>query len=1052
MNTVNIQQLVDLQNLLLNENNSVDEWIKIFGSEENTKAELINEIVDDLTKRGYSGDTNDFNSMYWFARGVTSQPMRSEEFKTELKNSYEAVKGRQHELVNRTMKELNRTPTNWYIDFEQFSNEGKKLLFPELKSFFEEEIASLPIIDMYKIQFKVNNEWRTKPLKPEVWNKLMENFTLNNFIFDMDEKPPEYFYEHGGEEFPTWSLFSAIKFSRYHKHEGNNDVGGSFFRYLVNNCPKRVVDYLKRLQIFDSLTVNMKGKNVQRRELEDCCFVYAFQQTGQYDEKTLNQIRLRIQNRYLSQSSINQLCEEFKIQLRITYIDEESNTKNKKRTIVSKKNNKSKPFMGISNAAPNRTHQMNIFEKHYFLEETTPFSTYYIKHLKDEPEERYNMEFNTYHYIKARTFIKASNLVRELFKQGFFKPITFGEHYILNTVFYNEVDADIKNINLDFDKEYCTKLIAPVSYKIDNLKGFRVKNDTTYWYADFEADVSGQIHKPFMWVLQSRYGKIIEEFRGNDCAKDLLEYLPDEAVIYFHNLAYDISIRKSIIKGTKTMKADIKYSGKTLHFKDSLPILSCKLSQLPSMFNIKGIQKEIFPYKYYTLDRLKKNVGIINEAGLNEDKAWTDADYDLFKANIDKIPGCRISDTEFDMWKYASFYCQQDVTILRLGFNQFREGFIQDFHIDPFKFVSISSLANEVFNQRVYYNHNLHMIGGVVRKFCSHAVYGGRCMTAYNKKWHTTKPLSDFDAVSLYPSAMARLYTVEGIPEVIKPEQLNLDFLSKQGAYIVEIKIIKVNKHYTFPLHNVCAFMCLLYFPLIVRKTHEGLNLNDDNLAPGETVTMVVDNITLEDLIEFQKIEFEFIRGYYWSGKRDYTIQNEIRNIFNKRIEYKKQKNPLQNLYKLIMNSTYGKTIMRPVEKDYKYFREGDELNKFWNKNYFKIIDDIKIEGSDIHAVRTLKPIDKHFNFSLLGIQVLSMSKRIMNEVMCLAFDLGCHIYYQDTDSFMIERVELPLLQKQFNKKYNRELIGSNLGQFHCDFPSINNHDKTMFIIIFSKF
>ena len=142
------------------------------------------------------------------------------------------------------------------------------------------------------------------------------------------------------------------------------------------------------------------------------------------------------------------------------------------------------------------------------------------------------------------------------------------------------------------------------------------------------------------------------------------------------------------------------------------------------------------------------------------------------------------------------------------------------------------------------------------------------------------------------------------------------------------------------------------------------------------------------------------------------------------------------------MNSTYGKTIMRPVEKDYKYFREGDELNKFWSKNYLKIAEDIKIEGSDLHAVRTIKPIDKHFNFSLLGIQVLSMSKRIMNEVMCLAFDLGCHIYYQDTDSFMIERDELPMLQKEFNKKYNRELIGSNLGQFHCDFPSINNHDE----------
>ena len=81
---------------------------------------------------------------------------------------------------------------------------------------------------------------------------------------------------------------------------------------------------------------------------------------------------------------------------------------------------------------------------------------------------------------------------------------------------------------------------------------------------------------------------------------------------------------------------------------------------------------------------------------------------------------------------------------------------------------------------------------------------------------------------------------------------------------------------------------------------------------------------------------------------------------------------------------------MRPIEKDYKYFREGDELNKLWNKNYFKIAE----EGSDLHVVRTLKPIDKHFNFSLLGIQVFSMSKRIMNEVMCLAFDIGCHICY----------------------------------------------------------
>lgn len=147
------------------------------------------------------------------------------------------------------------------------------------------------------------------------------------------------------------------------------------------------------------------------------------------------------------------------------------------------------------------------------------------------------------------------------------------------------------------------------------------------------------------------------------------------------------------------------------------------------------------------------------------------------------------------------------------------------------------------------------------------------------------------------------------------------------------------------------------------------------------------------------------------------------------------------------MNSCYGKTIERPVEKDYKYIREGDELERFWKKNYNKIVDDVKIENSTCHAVKTLKPIDKHFNFSLLGIQVLSMSKRIMNEVMCLAFDLGCRIYYQDTDSFMIEKDDLDRLEKEFNIKFNRPLIGSNLGQFHCDFPSIKNHNEMPYSI-----
>ena len=984
-------------------------------------------------------------------------------------------KDNQENLVDEIMNSLEMSPFNWEINFEQLTNEGRKLLFPQLKQFFNDYIDNIDIISQYKLQFKVNGEWHSKAFTPEIYRKLMENLTEQNFIFDLDNRPPEYFYERGNDELPEWSLFTAIKFSKLKQTDANNDRGGTFFRYLTNNVPKVVVDYLARLQIFDTLmskTVNKKDKvkYTQRKELNDCCFVYALQQTGEYTEEELNQIRLRINTRYLTHSSIEKLCQEFKIHLKIIYIDENANTKNKKQqTIKRAKGQKSKNYLGLSELEAKHKHIFNLFEKHYFIEEKTPFTSYYIEHMDELSEDDYNKIFNkTKNKMvvdnKPARFITSSNLVRSLFKSNHFKPITYGQASILSTVFYNEINKD-SDFPLEYDDEFCTQLIAPVKRSIKESGALRrnaePKTPRTIWYCDFECDVSGKIHKPFMCCLQSFNGKINKTFIGEDCNIQLLKFLPDNSVVYFHNLAYDIrmiaqyGINKSIIKGTKVMKGDIKYENKNIHLKDSLPILSCKLSQLPQMFNIPDIQKEIFPYKYYTFDRLRENHGKINEAGLMEDKIWTDKDYKLFNENIDKIPGCRIEgpkvgtcasgfktlpgsenhENHFDMWKYAEFYCQQDVRILRLGFNEFRKGFLKDFNIDPFDYISISSLANEVFNQRVYYpNKNLYKLGGHVRQFCARAVYGGRCMCAYNKKWHVKKQLCDFDAVSLYPSAMARLYTVEGKPKVIEPEQLNLDFLSKQSAYIVEIVITKVNKH--------------LAFPLIVRKVG-GLNLNDDNIT--EPIKMTVDNITLEDLIEFQKIEFEFVKGYYWSGNRDYTIQKEIRNIFNKRLQYKKEKNPLQQLYKLIMNSCYGKTIERPVEKDYKYINEGEKFDNYWQKNYDKIVDDIKLYSSEtsniIHAIKTMRPIDKHFNFSLLGIQVLSMSKRIMNEVMCLAFDLGCHIYYQDTDSMHIEVDDLPKLVNAYKEKYNRDLIGENLGQFHSDFTSDTGRSDVQYAV-----
>jgi hypothetical protein len=167
-------------------------------------------------------------------------------------------------------------------------------------------------------------------------------------------------------------------------------------------------------------------------------------------------------------------------------------------------------------------------------------------------------------------------------------------------------------------------------------------------------------------------------------------------------------------------------------------------------------------------------------------------------------------------------------------------------------------------------------------------------------------------------------------------------------------------------------------------------------------------------------------------------MQELITSIFNMRLEYKAQKNPMQARYKLIMNSAYGKSIQKPIESDYKFKRENKDYDNFIYRHYHSIIEDVTIQDSTIHSIKEVKPIDKYFNFTLLGIQILSMSKRIMTEVMCLAYDIGCRIYSQDTESMHIETADVPRLKEAFIGTYHRDLVGTSLGQFHDDFEPIN--------------
>lgn len=489
-----------------------------------------------------------------------------------------------------------------------------------------------------------------------------------------------------------------------------------------------------------------------------------------------------------------------------------------------------------------------------------------------------------------------------------------------------------------------------------------------------------------MICFSNEDGSIEKTFKGPKCSEEFLQYMSNQQnpKIYFHNLAYDFSfLAKYGIHGKAIQKSQnrkyrlhIPYNSSEIELRDSVALIPAKLKNFSKMFNLKG-EKEAFPYKYYTLDRLKNNIGNIDTAL----KFIYISDRSHFIPNIDKVPNCRLNDEEFDMYRYCEFYCMQDVRLLRDGFKVFRQSFLKEFGIDVYDVVSAPALAFKVLEQNVLAkNPEIKCYSGKVNDYIRKAIYGGRCMSAFNKAWNLMMNICDFDARSLYPSAMSIMSLPLGAPKVLKSDQCNYNFLQLQDAYIVTIKITKVGLHRAFPL--------------IPQRTNTGVEWNDNITHP---IILTIDDVMLEDFIEFQHIEFEVLRGYYWNEGLDTSIQTLYKWIYTQRRRYKAEKNPIESIYKLIMNSSYGKTIQKDIDTKTKYMND-DEARKFLNTNWNLIIEDSCLSNSDIHQIKYRKSAVFQFTYSLIGIKTLSMSKRIMNRVMCLVEDMGYLIFYQDTD------------------------------------------------------
>jgi len=817
------------------------------------------------------------------------------------------------------------------------------------------------------------------------------------------EEEPDIYNDSKSEI--TYRLLTAryITINTFNKTNRYINTEGAFFPYYLKD---NINIDLNELQIYK------KECEDKQRNLDNCLF-FALKQYGIPNEK-LEAIKDMIKLKNIPLTDLKKVCDKLKIGIKLWRIRKDN--ENTRKEIYG---NQYDIIVDIA-----------FIENHYFLVKDTTYTSYSIKNYDLVKElDNFNMIYNKLGNKSNNRFINTFDLVSLMIenKDYFFEKIDAGninryDEIYLNNLKENTFESleytEIDYREIDFDK---TKIEPDLE----------VNEKTRIVYFDFETGKikrrvycnkeKGYITKtfvePFLCCTIDNYG-IKRSFVGVNCAYDMLCSLPKDSILVAHNAQFDYNFLtkylwkcNEICNGSTLISFTGYFGNNKVQIKDSLKLIPMKLSEFPKAFGLTFV-KEYMPYDLYTGDNINLRY-IEYDAVL--DYISNDNDKEIFDENIKKWD--LVKDDKVDMIEYARKYCEIDVELLKKGYEIFRGMVINHFNIDVNKVLTIPSLADKYFIIQGCYD-DVYEISGQPRQFIQKCIVGGRTMCCNNEKIILENVvLNDFDAVSLYPSAMDRIEGfLKGLPKVIT----NLDYnaIKDYDGYFVQIKIKNIGIKRKFAL---CSYI----------DNDKGVR-NFTNDLIGEII--YIDKTGLEDLIRFQDIDFEIIKGYYFDEGFNDKINEVIKYIFNKRKQLKKEGNNAELIYKLIMNSAYGKTIQKSHDTDTKIFDNREDFEKYLSKNYNKVKSWIPYDDGKKFKVSVGSTMTNHFNRCHIGCQILSMSKRIMNEVICLAEDNGLNIYYQDTDSIHIEDKDIKVLSELFKNKYNRELIGKDLGQFHSDF------------------
>jgi hypothetical protein len=783
----------------------------------------------------------------------------------------------------------------------------------------------------------------------------------------------------------------------------NRDQDGAFFSRL--NAKHDIFD-LTRYQIFP-----------KAQEAENC-LIHTLRLSGIDDEK-INSVKLSLTvGTSISKKSLTKISEIIGKTIQINEYDK-----------IKKRSRKYKygSFEEIINIA--------LYCNHYFIYEDTKYSTYSVKNYESLQTKKNWFDYIKKNEKKADTsktdslnLVVALDLLGDVFYYG-----------NMNTAPESAEHKDTRNlIYLDNILEE-QRLIPPFEIKPNTKK---------IYYGDCETFVSEGSHKLFLLGIigESQSEPDIYNFsKLNDFQKqnriyevfDKITNLGKSSVIiYFHNLKYDYNVLEPYLNIQSVCKKDNQLYSVKVHFKnsdielrDSLKIASMPLAKFCSNFALpKDMDKlEAINYTYYTDENstdYEVSTHIYAEGLPNKEKKifWDAVGVDT------KL---------FDPIEYYIHYLKMDCLVLQQGMEKFNEVILSiDTRLNIHDSLTISSLTDKYMLINGAYE-GVYENTGNLRDYLSKAVYGGRVHV--NQKFLkkvVEEKIADYDGVSLYPSAINRLCREHGLPvgrcvRLNKTTHRKIDDFTEIEYAVLTIKITNVGKNQQMPM-------------LAVKSTDSIKYTNDCPLEP-----IIIDLYTLQDYIKFHQIEYEILDGVIWSVDKGTKRMGElIQSLFDLRLKNKNTNAGLANVLKLMLNSAYGKTIMKKSTTQTRIIRREEILynkntNEFHNQavnNYNKFVYKNFNTTKKIRAISTKLfevdqlSVDTSYNRGHIGCAILSYSKRIMNEVFDVANSGMMPIYYTDTDSIHMKFDDVEKLEKQFYERYNKNLTGKSLEQFHIDF------------------